>query len=164
MLFRNGDLGGLQLEELHEDCSFQPSQDKEFNTPACAYNLSSSEPSHGVCLCSVYKDGVSFACCSACTKQYGFCFSVCDNPATHCEKMAVHKYCLCGTHRNRWTALKVNSRGDSGLFYVRLIFDQQMAPWTCFTNWNTSVLIIHFPAFSLWMAYWGLIYGPQQHL
>lgn len=89
--------------------------------------------------CSVYKDGVSFACCSACTKQYGFCFSVCDNPATYCEKMAVHKYCLCWTHQNRWTALKVNSRGDSGLFYVRLIFDQQMAPWTCFTNRTLSI-------------------------
>lgn len=62
----------MQLEELQEDCIFQPSQDKEFNTPACAYNLSSSEPSNGVCLCSVYKDGVSFACCFACTKQYGF--------------------------------------------------------------------------------------------
>lgn len=32
----------------NEDSLFQPLQDKEFNTPACAYNSSSSKPSNGV--------------------------------------------------------------------------------------------------------------------
>lgn len=146
---------------------FQPSKDKEFNTPACAYKSFSSEPSNGVffvlnSIChrallphstqerSHLRDLVFLGYVFLHVQKSWFWFSVCDNPAKYYENMALYKCCLCGTHRKRLTALNVKFKSwFRFVCCVRLRLNQQMAPWTCFNRIREYSMLI----FSFWMVY-----------